>query len=64
MMFVGENQILGSIGGGESEYLAIEHARSTTEVTTREYRLNNQRADGLDMVCGGTIQVLFIPIIR
>lgn len=62
MMFVGEDQVLGSIGGGESEYLAIEHARSTTQVTTREYRLNNKRADGLDMVCGGTIQVLFVPV--
>lgn len=63
MMFVGANQILGSIGGGESEYLAIEHARSTTEITMREYRLNNKRIDGLDMVCGGTIKVLFVPIL-
>lgn len=62
MMFVGTEQVLGSIGGGESEYLAIAHARSTTEITTREYRLNNKHADGLDMVCGGTINVLFVPI--
>ena len=62
MMFVGADQVLGSIGGGESEYLAMEDARCTREVTTREYRLNNKRADGLDMVCGGTIQVLFIPV--
>lgn len=62
MMFVGKDRVLGSIGGGESEYLAIAHARETTEITTREYRLNNRRADGLDMVCGGTIQVLFIPV--
>lgn len=62
MMFVGAHQVLGSIGGGESEYLAIEHARSTTQIMRREYRLNNKRADGLDMVCGGTIQVLFIPV--
>jgi xanthine dehydrogenase accessory factor len=62
MMFVGADQVLGSIGGGEAEYLAIDHARSTTEITTREYRLNNKRADGLDMVCGGTIKVLFVPV--
>ena len=62
MMFVGNDQVLGSIGGGESEYLAIEHARITNKITSREYRLNNKRADGLDMVCGGTIQVLFVPV--
>jgi hypothetical protein len=28
----------------------------------REYHLNNKKADGLDMVCGGTIKVLFIPV--
>ena len=62
MMFVGKNIVLGSIGGGESEYLAIDHAYNTTKVTARDFQLNNKRADGLDMVCGGTIRVLFIPI--
>lgn len=62
MMFVGENQVLGSIGGGEGEFLATKDARKTATVITREYKLNNKRADGLDMVCGGTIQVLFIPV--
>ena len=62
MMFVGAHRVLGSIGGGEAEYLAIDQARSTTGIMTREYRLNNKRADGLDMVCGGTIQVLFVPV--
>ena len=62
MMFVGESRVLGSIGGGESEYLAIEHARSITKPAIREYCLNNKHSDGLDMVCGGTIRVLFIPV--
>lgn len=62
MMFVGKNMVLGSIGGGESEYLAIAHALETSEIVTREYCLNNKRSDGLDMVCGGTIRVLFIPV--
>ena len=62
MMFVGKNTVLGSVGGGEPEYLAIAHAREITEITTKEYHLNNKRADGLDMVCGGTIRVLFIPV--
>lgn len=62
MMFVGKDKIIGSIGGGEAEYLAISHAAKTTSVTMREYHLNNKHADGLDMVCGGTIKVLFIPV--
>ena len=62
MMFVGEDKVLGSIGGGEPEYLAIRHAKECHCVTTREYVLNNRGANGLDMICGGTIQVMFIPV--
>jgi xanthine dehydrogenase accessory factor len=61
MMFVGEEQILGSIGGGEPEYLAISQARACRGVECRQYVLN-KGANGLDMICGGTIQVLFVPV--
>lgn len=62
MMFVGKDKVVGSIGGGEAEYLAISHVAETSSVTVREYRLNNKHADGLDMVCGGTIKALFLPV--
>jgi xanthine dehydrogenase accessory factor len=62
MMFVGEDKVLGSIGGGEPEYLAIRHAKECQSITTRQYVLNNRGANGLDMICGGTIQVMFIPV--
>ena len=62
MMFVGEKKVLGSIGGGEPEYLAICHARECSAIETRKYVLNNMGANGLDMVCGGTIGVMFIPV--
>ncbi len=62
MMFVGESNVLGSIGGGEPEYLAIRHARECKCVETRQYVLNNRGSNGLDMICGGTIQVMFIPV--
>ena len=62
MMFVGEDKVLGSIGGGEPEYLAIRHAKEYRSVATRRYVLNNRGANGLDMICGGTIQVMFIPV--
>ena len=59
MMFVGENRTVGTIGGGEPEGLVMEHARKTHCVNTKKYLLNNR---GLDMICGGEIQVLFIPV--
>lgn len=62
MMFVGKEAVLGSIGGGEPEYLAIRHARENPCFSTRELVLNNRGANGLDMICGGTIKVTFIPI--
>lgn len=62
MMFVGEDQVLGSIGGGEPEYLAIRHARECKAPIVRQYVLNNRGNNGLDMICGGRIQVLFIPV--
>ena len=62
MMFVGEEHVLGSIGGGEPEYLAISHARASKGIESRQYVLNNRGTNGLDMICGGTIQVMFIPV--
>jgi xanthine dehydrogenase accessory factor len=62
MMFVGKETVLGSIGGGEPEYLAIQHAKENPCVHSQEYALNNTAANGLDMICGGRIKVLFIPV--
>lgn len=62
MMFVGEDKVLGSIGGGEPEYLAICHARENPCFSIKEYALNNTAPNGLDMICGGRITVLFIPV--
>ena len=62
MMFVGKDTVLGSIGGGEPEYLAIRHARENPKFYLHEYALNRTAANGLDMICGGTIKVAFIPL--
>ena len=62
MMLVTKDQVLGSIGGGEPEYLAILHARTVSTLDTQEYTMNNTVANGLDMVCGGKIKVLFLPV--
>jgi xanthine dehydrogenase accessory factor len=62
MMLVAKDQVLGSIGGGEPEYLAMQHARTVSVPELREYTMNNTIANGLDMVCVGKIKVLFIPV--
>ena len=62
MMFVCKDKVLGSIGGGEPEFLAIGHARECESIQLREYVLNTMSANGLDMICGGNIKVLFIPV--
>ena len=62
MMFVGQSGILGTIGGGVPEYQAIRHAREHPAFDTQEYTLNRTAANGLDMICGGTITLTFIPI--
>ena len=62
MMFVGQSRVLGSIGGGEPEYLAIRQAKENPGFAIREYALNNTAANGLDMICGGRIKVLFVPV--
>ncbi len=62
MMFVGETTTLGSIGGGEPEYQAIRYARENPCFSVKEYALNRSAVNGLDMICGGTITVTFIPV--
>ena len=62
MMYVGEEEILGSIGGGETEYIAIQDAKEMKTVTVREYVLNSSGENGLDVICGGCIKVMFIPV--
>lgn len=62
MMFVSEREVLGSIGGGETEYIAIQDAKETTQVTVRDYILNSSGVNGLDVICGGRIKVIFIPV--
>ncbi len=57
MMFVVNDITLGSIGGGEPEYLAILHARECDSIETKEYALSSGGSTP-----GGTIQVMFIPV--
>ena len=63
MMFVGKSgNILGSIGGGPVESEAIADAGTLSTPKLQTYHLHMQDSANLGMVCGGSIQVLFIPV--
>ena len=62
MMLVCKDRIIGSIGGGEAEHLAIEHARKIDNFDVQTYALNVEKDEGIEMICGGNIQVTFIPL--
>ena len=62
MMFIGKDRILGTVGGGEPEHRIVQYAQENPNFSVQEYALNRAAANGLDMICGGTIKVAFIPI--
>ncbi len=62
MMLVGHERILGSIGGGQAEYMAIERARNMNGYRLEQYDLNVTTSDDPGMICGGVIKVIFIPL--
>ena len=61
-MLVCRDRILGSIGGGQAEFMATEHAKNMTGCNIEEYNLNVTDSDEPGMICGGTIKVMFIPL--
>lgn len=63
MMLVKEDGgILGSIGGGVLEHEAMAYAKGVTEIVVKEYDLSNRESAELGMICGGSNQVIFIPV--
>ena len=62
MMFVNEKELVGSIGGGREEYQAILDAKNCQKVMMKHYELNNSESANLGMICGGSNDVLFLPI--
>lgn len=62
MMFVSENGIIDSIGGGAIENAVIQEAHHVQHVLLKEYHLNNKDSEKLGMICGGSNHILFIPL--
>lgn len=62
MMFVTDEKIIDTIGGGAIEFAVINDARTLKEVTIKEYSLDNSEARSLGMICGGRNKVLFVPL--
>ncbi|MEE1031366.1 MAG: selenium cofactor biosynthesis protein YqeC [Ruminococcus sp.] len=62
MMYVTDEKIIDTIGGGAIEFAAIKDARKVKEATVKEYSLSNSDASDIGMICGGTNKVLFVPL--
>ena len=62
MMLVTEHGILGSIGGGVLEKSVMEVAKGVTEICSDTFSLSSEESKSLGMICGGTNQILFIPL--
>lgn len=62
MMFVTENGILGSIGGGILECHVVEDAKKMTSVTIKDYQLSKEESAAMGMICGGSNKILFVPL--
>lgn len=62
MMYITDEKIIDTIGGGAIEFAAIKDAKTISEATVKEYSLSNSEAGDLGMICGGTNKVLFVPL--
>lgn len=62
MIYVTEDGIIDSVGGGAVENAVIEQARHISKPEIHEYELNTAKSRNLGMICGGTVKVLFIPM--
>ena len=62
MMLVTASQVLGTIGGGESEYRAICHAREHAGLDVQTYTLHRSAAGEQDIARDGQLKVLFLPV--
>lgn len=62
MMLVTASQVLGTIGGGESEYRAICHARKHADLDVQTYTLHRSAAGEQDIARDGQLKVLFLPV--
>ncbi len=61
-MVVSEGRVLaGTIGGGEIEYQCAQLAAQPPK-PLMDFHMDHQQAAGLGMVCGGSAQVLFVPL--
>ncbi len=60
MMFVGEDTVIDTIGGGAVEYEVLQEAKKQPAAMIKEYQLESSAE--LGMICGGSNKVLFLPV--
>ena len=65
MLVAAAGRLAGTVGGGLVEYRCIQRAGEllgTARPLAASFALNREERDGLDMACGGQLQVLFTPV--
>lgn len=62
MMLVSEKDTIDSIGGGPIENALIQEALCVEHVSIKQYHLNQKDSEKLGMICGGSNQILMIPL--
>jgi xanthine dehydrogenase accessory factor len=62
MMLVGPDGCVGTVGGGSLEQHVTQLAPHISSIETRSYDVGSSNKNGLGMVCGGSNEILFIPL--
>lgn len=64
MLICDDGSVYGTIGGGSVEHAAQQHARMLFDGKPEilQYELGGGEASHLGMVCGGRVDILFVPI--
>ena len=62
MMLVTDHGIHGSIGGGVLEKYVIEAAGKVSKICCETFSLSNEESKSLGMICGGSNQMMFVPL--
>jgi len=61
-MLVSKDRIFATIGGGQLEYMAIDHARQLIQEATAETRLEIPLGPEIGQCCGGRVALSFKPV--
>lgn len=57
-----DGSLVGTIGGGEMEYRCMQRVRTLSGPEVMRFDLFYRKAEGLDLACGGAVEILLEPL--